>query len=379
MPPKFLTYTNERPDIPKSRTFLRALQSKNIFGNGIEDIRKTAHDQNLISTIKKNDFTHIMIFSETFQTILFGQTRLFHTREIYSQCILVYWDKPVSPFLIYFDYFRPLTLIFLSPSLETVYQFISHGFSAFRINPFSSSLCYHPVKVKTKIKAVGLHQDISILHAPFSRRKLWSFYMHDAANHALNGSIKHLFRDLSIDILYLDRLPNPDIRNFVSLESSAILKFLYDFHHLKRLEIILTCPDLQDRVKILGTHDSPVLANIPCEPIRSASSIESFYASVFCMLCIPQISVGIHPVTLDILLTQNPCFHFLTRDLVFYFKPGRDIVAFTGRKDFLDKLQYYTNHEDELKKIVRAGHKKAATDFSAKNFVRSVLKIIGEK
>ena len=61
------------------------------------------------------------------------------------------------------------------------------------------------------------------------------------------------------------------------------------------------------------------------------------------------------------------------------FIENEEIVFFRNKQEFVEKIQYYLNHEDERKRIAQAGRKRLIHDgHEVKNRVRQIVNDIEE-
>lgn len=60
-------------------------------------------------------------------------------------------------------------------------------------------------------------------------------------------------------------------------------------------------------------------------------------------------------------------------DFLDYFVPGEDFEYFESKRDLLDKIDYYLNHEDERAAIAKNGFEKIATAHTYKHRVEEIL------
>ncbi len=71
---------------------------------------------------------------------------------------------------------------------------------------------------------------------------------------------------------------------------------------------------------------------------------------------------------------------FLLTEYIFgiedYFEVGKEIVCFKDKEEMLDKIQYYLKHEDERRKIAKAGWKKVTSKYTPFHMMLNIFKKI---
>lgn len=67
-----------------------------------------------------------------------------------------------------------------------------------------------------------------------------------------------------------------------------------------------------------------------------------------------------------------------TKEHLDLFEEGKEAAYFSSNEELLEKCQYYLAHEEERKRIAKAGHKRCLTsDYSNEGMIRKVFKQIG--
>jgi spore maturation protein CgeB len=63
-------------------------------------------------------------------------------------------------------------------------------------------------------------------------------------------------------------------------------------------------------------------------------------------------------------------------DMLNFFTPGEDYVYYESRTDFMDKIGYYLEHEDERKAIAENGHAKVKAKHTYELRLREIIDIV---
>jgi len=58
------------------------------------------------------------------------------------------------------------------------------------------------------------------------------------------------------------------------------------------------------------------------------------------------------------------------------FEDGKEIVVYSTMKELIKKINYYLEHDDERKKIARAGQVRTLNDHTYQSRVKEIIKII---
>ena len=89
------------------------------------------------------------------------------------------------------------------------------------------------------------------------------------------------------------------------------------------------------------------------------------------------IETGIPQRVLDILACGGFCLTAYQPEIDVFFKDGQELVMYTDGEDFLGKLRYFLEHEQERRQIAQRGKKAVRERFSLKDRVKEMLEVVG--
>ncbi len=90
------------------------------------------------------------------------------------------------------------------------------------------------------------------------------------------------------------------------------------------------------------------------------------------------IEAGIPQKVLDILSCGGFCISNYQTEIADFFEDGKEIVMYTDVEDLAQKVDWYLRHEDERLAIAGAGYRKLKEEFSMRNRLGDMLKIVME-
>ena len=88
------------------------------------------------------------------------------------------------------------------------------------------------------------------------------------------------------------------------------------------------------------------------------------------------IETGIPQRVFDILACGGFCLTNYQKEIAEFFEDGKEIVMYDSMEDLVRKTEYYLEHEEERKEIVRAGYEKVCTYFGIHKRVREMLEYV---
>lgn len=90
------------------------------------------------------------------------------------------------------------------------------------------------------------------------------------------------------------------------------------------------------------------------------------------------IEAGIPQKVLDILASGGFCISNYQAEIADFFEDGKEIVMYTDVEDLTQKVEWYLQHDEERVAIARAGCRKVKEQFSMRDRLKDMLKIIVE-
>ncbi|MBD5537118.1 MAG: glycosyltransferase [Lachnospiraceae bacterium] len=90
------------------------------------------------------------------------------------------------------------------------------------------------------------------------------------------------------------------------------------------------------------------------------------------------IESGIPQRVLDILACGGFCITNYQPEIAEFFKDGVELVMYTDMADLMQKVDYYLQHEEERKAIAKAGREKIMAQFSLRDRLSDMLRIVEE-
>lgn len=96
-------------------------------------------------------------------------------------------------------------------------------------------------------------------------------------------------------------------------------------------------------------------------------------------ICSRTIEAGIPQRVLDILACGGFCISNYQPEIAEFFEDGKEIVMYTDMDDLAKKAEWYLQHDEERTAIARAGHNKVKEQFSMKDGLADIMKIVEER
>lgn len=90
------------------------------------------------------------------------------------------------------------------------------------------------------------------------------------------------------------------------------------------------------------------------------------------------VEAGIPQKVLDILACGGFCITNYQTEIAEFFEDGKEIVMYTDMEDLTQKVEWYLQHDEERAAIARAGHRKVKEQFSMRDRLKDMLKIVVE-
>lgn len=88
------------------------------------------------------------------------------------------------------------------------------------------------------------------------------------------------------------------------------------------------------------------------------------------------IQKGIPLRSMDILGCEGFLLTNYQEDYLRFFAPGEEFVYYESRRDLMEKIRYYLEHEDERKEIARRGYERVLSDHTYEQRLEAILDIV---